>query len=575
MESTITNTATKVLEMRNITKIFGSVIANKNVNLDLYKGEILSILGENGSGKTTAMNIISGIYAQDEGSLYMNGEEIIVKSPQDSLKLGIGMVHQHFKLVDVFTAKENILLGIDKKKYKEASKIVESRVKEMCDKYGFELDPNKKVYNMTVGEKQTLEIMKALFRNVDILILDEPTAVLTPQEIRHLFDVVRNMKKDGKSIVIITHKLNEVMEISDRVAIFRKGEHVATVETSKTNIKELTDMMVGEKVDLQINRSEPKDVADRLFINNLYVKNDDGRVVVKNVSFVAKSGEILGIAGISGSGQKELLEAIQGLRPYESGSVIFHNPKKDKPATFYHKTLRKIKYLAARGDFHDPSGKPIDFTGLSNKEIREMVNKGEVLFNEDEIVDLKGKNPRQIRGLGIRLSFVPEDRLGMGLVSNMDLVDNIMLRSYRHGIPGLFDGGFLDRKKPHDLAEKIVNELEVKTPDLKTPVSKLSGGNIQKILVGREIALIPKVFMAAYPVRGLDINSSYLIYNLLDKQKRDGIAVIYVGEDLDVLLALCDHIMVMCDGEVSGFVNARNSSKEEIGEMMTRHEGIQ
>ena len=575
MESTITNTATKVLEMRNITKIFGSVIANKNVNLDLYKGEILSILGENGSGKTTAMNIISGIYAQDEGSLYMNGEEIIVKSPQDSLKLGIGMVHQHFKLVDVFTAKENILLGIDKKKYKEASKIVESRVKEMCDKYGFELDPNKKVYNMTVGEKQTLEIMKALFRNVDILILDEPTAVLTPQEIRHLFDVVRNMKKDGKSIVIITHKLNEVMEISDRVAIFRKGEHVATVETSKTNIKELTDMMVGEKVDLQINRSEPKDVADRLFINNLYVKNDDGRVVVKNVSFVAKSGEILGIAGISGSGQKELLEAIQGLRPYESGSVIFHNPKKDKPATFYHKTLRKIKYLAARGDFHDPSGKPIDFTGLSNKEIREMVNKGEVLFNEDEIVDLKGKNPRQIRGLGIRLSFVPEDRLGMGLVSNMDLVDNIMLRSYRHGIPGLFDGGFLDRKKPHDLAAKIVNELEVKTPDLKTPVSKLSGGNIQKILVGREIALIPKVFMAAYPVRGLDINSSYLIYNLLDKQKRDGIAVIYVGEDLDVLLALCDHIMVMCDGEVSGFVNARNSSKEEIGEMMTRHEGIQ
>ena len=383
------------------------------------------------------------------------------------------------------------------------------------------------------------------------------------------------MKHDGKSIVIITHKLNEVMEISDRVAIFRKGEHVATVQTSKTNIRELTDLMVGEKVDLQINRSEPKNVADRLFVNNLYVKNDDGRVVVKNVSFVAKSGEILGIAGISGSGQKELLEAIQGLRPYESGSVIFHNPKKDKPATFYHKTLRRIKQLAREGAFHDPEGLPLFLDGISNQEIRDMVNSEQVLFNEDEIVDLKGKNPRQIRALGIRLSFVPEDRLGMGLVSNMDLVDNVMLRSYRHGIPGLFDGGFLDRKKPHDLAERIVEELEVKTPDLKTPVSKLSGGNIQKILVGREIALIPKVFMAAYPVRGLDINSSYLIYNLLDKQKRDGIAVIYVGEDLDVLLALCDHIMVMCDGEISGFVNARNSSKEEIGEMMTRHEGIQ
>ena len=575
MENTITTTRNKVLEMRNITKTFGSVVANKNVNLDLYEGEILSILGENGSGKTTAMNIISGIYAQDEGSLYINGEEVVIKSPQDSLQLGIGMVHQHFKLVDVFTAKENILLGIERQFFKEASRNVEERIQEMCDKYGFELDPNKKVYNMTVGEKQTLEIMKALYRNVDILILDEPTAVLTPQEIRHLFDVVKNMKYDGKSIVIITHKLNEVMEISDRVAIFRKGEHVATVQTSKTNIRELTDLMVGEKVDLQINRSEPKNVADRLFVNNLYVKNDDGRVVVKNVSFVAKSGEILGIAGISGSGQKELLEAIQGLRPYESGSVIFHNPKKDKPATFYHKTLRRIKQLAREGAFHDPKGLPLFLDGISNQEIRDMVNSEQVLFNEDEIVDLKGKNPRQIRALGIRLSFVPEDRLGMGLVSNMDLVDNVMLRSYRHGIPGLFDGGFLDRKKPHDLAERIVEELEVKTPDLKTPVSKLSGGNIQKILVGREIALIPKVFMAAYPVRGLDINSSYLIYNLLDKQKRDGIAVIYVGEDLDVLLALCDHIMVMCDGEVSGFVNARNSSKEEIGEMMTRHEGIQ
>ena len=575
MENTITTTRNKVLEMRNITKTFGSVVANKNVNLDLYEGEILSILGENGSGKTTAMNIISGIYAQDEGSLYINGEEVVIKSPQDSLQLGIGMVHQHFKLVDVFTAKENILLGIERQFFKEASRNVEERIQEMCNKYGFELDPNKKVYNMTVGEKQTLEIMKALYRNVDILILDEPTAVLTPQEIRHLFDVVKNMKYDGKSIVIITHKLNEVMEISDRVAIFRKGEHVATVQTSKTNIRELTDLMVGEKVDLQINRSEPKNVADRLFVNNLYVKNDDGRVVVKNVSFVAKSGEILGIAGISGSGQKELLEAIQGLRPYESGSVIFHNPKKDKPATFYHKTLRRIKQLAREGAFHDPKGLPLFLDGISNQEIRDMVNSEQVLFNEDEIVDLKGKNPRQIRALGIRLSFVPEDRLGMGLVSNMDLVDNVMLRSYRHGIPGLFDGGFLDRKKPHDLAERIVEELEVKTPDLKTPVSKLSGGNIQKILVGREIALIPKVFMAAYPVRGLDINSSYLIYNLLDKQKRDGIAVIYVGEDLDVLLALCDHIMVMCDGEISGFVNARNSSKEEIGEMMTRHEGIQ
>ena len=561
------NEQVKVIELKNITKTFGSIIANKNVNLDLYKGEILSILGENGSGKTTAMNIISGIYAPEEGSIYINGEEVVVRSPQDSLKHGIGMVHQHFKLVDVFTAAENILLGLDAKEYKESSKNVAAKVKEMCDIYGFELDPNKKVYNMTVSEKQTLEIVKALYRNVDILILDEPTAVLTPQEIRHLFEVIKNMKKNGKSIVIITHKLNEVMEISDRVAIFRKGEHIATVKTSETNIKELTDMMVGAKIDLEINRTEPVNVAPRLFVNNISVKNNDGRLAVKNVSFVANSGEILGIAGISGSGQKELLEAIQGLRPMESGEVIFRNPKKDKPATFYHKTLRKIKQLAAQGKFHDPEGNPINFHGMSDSHIRKMVNDEQVLFYEDEIVNLKGKNPLQIRELGIRLSFVPEDRLGMGLVSDMDLVDNTMLRSYRHG-----HWIFLDRSRPRKLVEQIIKELHVVTPGTSVRVSKLSGGNVQKVLVGREIALIPKVFMAAYPVRGLDINSSYMIYNLLDKQKQSGIAVIYVGEDLDVLLALCDRILVICDGRVTGLVDARNTTKEEIGILMTKHE---
>ena len=563
------NEQIKVVELKNITKTFGSIIANKNVNLDLYKGEILSILGENGSGKTTAMNIISGIYAPEEGSIYINGEEVVIKSPQDSLKLGVGMVHQHFKLVDVFTATENILLGLDKKEYKESSKNVAEKIKEMCDMYGFELDPNKKVYNMTVSEKQTLEIMKALYRNVDILILDEPTAVLTPQEIRHLFEAIRNMRKNGKSIVIITHKLNEVMEISDRVAIFRKGEHIATVKTSETTINELTDMMVGSKVDLKINRTEPQDVADRLFVNNLSVRNNDGNLAVRDVSFVARSGEILGIAGISGSGQKELLEAIQGLRPMETGEVIFHNPKKDKPATFFHKTLKKIKTLAAQGVFHDPEGNKINFHGMKNKEIRKMVNDGKVLFYEDEIVNLKGKNPLQIRELGIRLSFVPEDRLGMGLVSNMDLVDNTMLRSYRHG-----HWIFLDRNRPKKLIDKIIKELNVVTPGTSINVSKLSGGNVQKVLVGREIALIPKVFMAAYPVRGLDINSSYMIYNLLDQQKRSGIAVIYVGEDLDVLLALCDRILVICDGRVTGLVDARKVTKEEVGLLMTKHEEV-
>ena len=563
------------VSLRGITKTFGSVIANKNINLDLYKGEILSILGENGSGKTTAMNVIAGLYAPDEGRIYINGEEVSIKSPRDSLLHGIGMVHQHFKLVDVFSAAENVVLGLSKEEYKRFNdndkhfnlKKIANQISQMCIKYGFELDPNKKVYNMSVSEKQTLEIVKALYRGVDILILDEPTAVLTPQEIRKLFDVVRNMKNDGKSIVIITHKLNEVMEISDRVAIFRKGEHIATVKTSETNEKELTEMMVGKKIDLKINRSLVENTPDRLFINNLSVKKSDGRMAVQNINFVARSGEILGIAGISGSGQKELLEAIQGLRPITDGEVIFHNPKKNQPVTFFHKTLKKVKHLASQGAFHYEDGSPVSLHGMSNKQIKQLVNDGKILFNEDEIVSLKGKNPRGIRALGIRLSFVPEDRLGMGLVGNMNLVDNTMLRSYRHG-----HWIFLNRSKPKTLAENIIEELNVSAPNTSIQVSKLSGGNIQKVLVGREIALVPKVFMAAYPVRGLDINSSYLIYELLDKQKREGKAVIYVGEDLDVLIALCDRILVLSSGRVSGIVDARNTTKDEIGLLMTKHE---
>ena len=587
MEGMNTIPQDKVIELQGIRKVFGEVIANNNVNLDLFRGEILSILGENGSGKTTAMNIVSGLYAPDEGKIFINGEEVAIKSPKDALDHRIGMVHQHFKLVDVFTALENIVLGLsvddlkflrtkyNKPEYRDKKlklfdlKEQKQYVSEMCERYGFVLDFDKHVYDMSVSEKQTLEIVKVLYRGVDVLILDEPTAVLTPQEIKRLFEVIRNMKKNGKSIVIITHKLNEVMEISDRVAIFRKGEHVKTLNTSETDEKELADLMVGEKIDLKINRSEPVNVVDRLFVTNLNVKNNDGQLAIKDVTFTARSGEILGIAGISGSGQKELLEAIQGLRSYESGEVIFHNPKKDQPATFFHKTLKRIKELAKQGKFHDKDFNTISFAGMSNKQIKAMVNNGEVLFYEDEIVDLKGKNPREIRGLGIRLSFVPEDRLGMGLVSNMSLIDNIMLRSYRHG-----HWVFLDRERAKNLAEQIIRELNVSTPNASINVSKLSGGNVQKILVGREIALVPKVFMAAYPVRGLDINSSYLIYNLLDQQKRNGIAVIYVGEDLDVLLALCDRILVLCDGRITGIVDARKATKDEIGLLMTKHEEI-
>ena len=501
------------IELRNITKSFGSVVANKNVNLTVKKGEILSILGENGSGKTTLMNMISGIYSPDSGEIFIDGKEVVISSPRDAFDYKIGMIHQHFKLVEVFDAAENIILGLDDKGSFDKSKYVE-KINEINHQYGFEMDPKKKIYEMSVSEKQTVEIIKVLFRGADILILDEPTAVLTPQETEKLFNVLRAMRDDGKAIIIITHKLNEVMAISNRVAVLRKGEYVDTLETSETNEAELTEMMVGKKVSLDIARKEPVGTEERLRVENINCKSRDGINLLENVSFSANSGEILGVAGIAGSGQRELLEAIAGLQHMEKGSILYKDPKTGK------------------------------------------------------IENLNDKTPVQIREMGVRLSFVPEDRLGMGLVGNMDIVDNVMLRSYKKG-----RGVFLERKAPKDLAEKIIDQLEVATPDANTPVRRLSGGNVQKVLVGREIASSPTVLMVAYPVRGLDINSSYTIYNLLNEQKEKGVAVIYVGEDLDVLLDLCDRIMVLCGGKISGIVDARTSTKEEIGLLMTKLSG--
>ena len=577
------------IELVGITKAFGTkVVANKNVSLDLREGEILSLLGENGSGKTTLMNMVAGIYTPDQGKIFVRGEEVVIKSPIDAFEHHIGMIHQHFKLVDIFTAADNVILGekikFDDEEDENKNAFVRfftrlgkrfsffwlrrnraKKLQEIVDQYGFGLDLSRKIYDMSVSEKQTVEIIKALYRGADILILDEPTAVLTPQEIEKLFNVLRKMREDGKSIIIITHKLNEVMEISDRVAVLRKGVHIGTVNTSETSEKALTDMMVGQKIDLNIERETPAAPKPRLFINNVSVINKEGRTVVDDVSFEINGGEILGIAGISGNGQKELLEGIAGLQPLSSGDIIFHNPKENKPVTFYHKDLKKIKRMAEEGFFHYPDGSPATLKGISKKEIIKQVNDEQILFYEDEIIDLKHKTPREIQELGIKLSFVPEDRLNMGLVGNMSIIDNMMLRSYRKG-----KSIFVSRKKPKQLADDIIKDLEVVTPSDMTPVRRLSGGNVQKILVGREIASSPKVLMAAYPVRGLDINSSYTIYNLLNSQKKKNVAVLFVGEDLDVLLALSDRILVLCGGKVSGIVDARKITKEEIGLLMTK-----
>ena len=552
------------LQMRGITKRFGSVLANDHVDLEVYQGEILAILGENGCGKTTLMNMIAGIYFPDEGQILIDGKEVVIRSPKDAFDHRIGMVHQHFKLVDLFTAAENVVLGT-KSDGKYNLRAVNAEVNQIANRYGFRLDPAKKIYDMSVSEKQTVEIIKVLYRGADILILDEPTAVLTPQEITRLFDVLRRMRTDGKSIIIITHKLNEVMEVSDRVAILRRGQHIATVKTAETNESDLTTMMVGRRIDLNIHRSEPVNAVPRLIVEKLNLYNEEGIHVLKDITFTANGGEILGIAGIAGSGQRELLESVSGLQPVASGKIIFNNPKKDRPVSFFHKSMKQVRALADQGAFHDRNMNDVNFRGMRSKAVRKMVKDGDILFREDEVMNLRDKDPLEIRRLGIHLSFVPEDRLGMGLVGSMNITDNMMLRSYRKG-----PAGFLNRKKPKAQAEQIIRELEIVTPGVGTPVRRLSGGNVQKVLVGREIAYMPKVLMAAYPVRGLDIGSSYTIYNLLNRQKENGVAVIYVGEDLDVLLELCDRIMVMNGGAVTGIVDARTTTKEEIGLLMVK-----
>jgi len=492
------------IELKNISKSFGSVAANKNINLDLKKGEILALLGENGSGKTTLMNMLSGIYMPDSGSIFVDGQKVTIASPEDSANLGIGMVHQHFKLVEKFSAADNILIGKTEGKKFFLNK---GRYKEIEDKarsFGFELDSKKLVCNMAVSEKQTLEIIKVLSYGAKTIILDEPTAVLTVQEISKLFDVLRKLKEQGHSIIIITHKLNEVMEISDRVAVLRKGEYIKTVETKDTNEKELTELMVGRKVDLNINRAKIEKAKPLLEIRDLTVKSDEGNIAVNSMNFYIRGGEVLGVAGIAGSGQKELCEAIAGLRKIESGKII---------------------------------------------------HKGESIV---------GMAPKKIIEKGISMSFIPEDRLGMGLAPSLSITDNIILKKYKDT-----KGIFVDRKNGKTEAEEIIKELEIKTPSTETPVRRLSGGNVQKVLLGREIKSGPNVLITAYPVRGLDINSSYMIYDIINQQKKKDVGILFVGEDLDVMLSLCDKIMVMCHGELMGVVNAEATNKEELGLMMT------
>ncbi|MDD3880813.1 MAG: ABC transporter ATP-binding protein [Eubacteriales bacterium] len=488
---------TDALELRSLTKRFGPVTAVNKVDLYVKQGEILALLGENGSGKTTLMNMISGIYTPDEGSIFLGGKEVAIRSPKDAIKHGIGMIHQHFKLVDVLTARQNIILGTKAGTIKNLEKT--------CEELGLGVELDKKIYEMSVGEKQSVEILKVLSRGAKVLILDEPTAVLTPQETDKLFNNLRAMRAQGKAIIIITHKLSEVMAISDRVSILRKGESVGSVLTATSSKQQLTEAMVGRPVELKLDCPDCSTGKPLLTLENVSVAGADRPFALRNISFSICGGEILGVAGVAGSGQKELCESIVGLQKISEGSVIFDGNH------------------------------------------------------------IEGIPTREIIKRGISMSFVPEDRLGMGLVGGMDIVDNLLLKSYH----SYGKGPFLRRAPARELAKSLVSELGIVTPSIGTQVKKLSGGNVQKVLLGREIHSSPRILITAYPVRGLDINSSYTIYDMLNTQKKKGVGVLYIGEDLDVLLELCDRIMILCGGRITGIHPAKELTKEKIGLLMT------
>ena len=441
------------------------------------------------------MNMLSGIYKPDSGSIVIDGQTVSISSPKDAINLKIGMIHQHFKLVEVFTARENIMLGQGRRSGADLDKLIKT--------LNMQLDLDKKVYDMSVSEKQSIEILKVLYRGADVLVLDEPTAVLTPQEIDTLFDTLRDMKSQGKAIIIITHKLDEVLAISDRVAVMHKGRLIDTVPTKTADRFSLTEMMVGRQVDLNIKRVKVPQGDVILDVHELSVKGKEGNLELDHVNFKLHSGEILGVAGIAGSGQKALCEAIAGLQPISGGSILLDEKRID------------------------------------------------------------GKTPREIIQLGVSMAYIPEDRLGMGLVGSMNIPDNLMLKTYKDQ-----KGVLLDRSSAREEAEELIEKLSISTPGLNTPVSKLSGGNVQKVLLGREINLSPRVLITAYPVRGLDIGASMTIYDMLNEQKKKGVGVLFVGEDLDVLLALCDRIVVLSSGKVTAIVESKFATKALLGMKM-------
>ncbi|GKX67723.1 ABC transporter ATP-binding protein [Inconstantimicrobium mannanitabidum] len=494
-----------VVEMKGITKIFPGVIANENVDFQLREGEIHVLLGENGAGKTTLMNVLYGLYQQEAGEVYIKGQKADMKSPSDAIKLGIGMVHQHFMLVPNFSIAQNIILGSEPKKGLTINmKKAEKDVDELQAKYGFNLKPKDLIQDITVGQQQKVEILKALYRGVDILILDEPTAVLTPQEIEELGVILRNLVKEGKSIILITHKLKEIMAMSDRVTIVRRGKVIDTVNTKDTNIDHLAELMVGRKVNLVVDKDECKPKETILKVSGLKALDNRSLPVLKGIDLEVKAGEIVGIAGVDGNGQSEFIEVLTGLRQATEGKV-------------------------------ELKGKDI-----TNKAPRDIIESG--------------------------LCNVPEDRHKRGLVLKHSLVENSILG--QHYKAPFSKGIMIDYSAVREHAVKLIEEFDVRTPNEDALAVGLSGGNQQKLIVGREIMKDPELLIAAQPTRGLDVGAIEYIHKRLIGERDKGKAVLLVSLELDEVMNVSDRIAVMYDGEIVGILDAKTATENELGILM-------
>jgi ABC-type uncharacterized transport system ATPase subunit len=494
---------TPVVELDGIVKRFPGVVANDGADLELARGEVHALLGENGAGKTTLMSVLSGIYRPDAGIVKLDGREVSFRTPRHALEAGIGMVHQHFRLVQPFTVAENVLLGAAGG-FRVARQSIEDRVTELAEAYGLKVDPTARIWQLSAGEQQRVEILKALLRDARILILDEPTAVLTPQEAERLFETLRRIAAEGRTVVFITHKLDEVMAVADRITVLRAGRRVATTARDDTDKQSLASLMVGHEVSARSDRGQTGATQKCLLVRGLNAIGDRGLQVLHDVAFDVNRGEIVGLAGVSGNGQRELTEVLAGLRPLASGTV------------------------------------------------------------EVDGVDISATAPRGRIELG--LSYVPEDRLGMGLVGSMDCVGNIMLK--RSGDDALTRGPFVDRGQAEKLTKKLVDAFEVKTPSIRAPVRLMSGGNIQKLLLARELSSEPKLLVASHPTAGLDVAAAQAVHELLLEERSRGAAILLVSEDLDELLSLADRILVLYEGKVMGTVAGDEADRSRLGLMM-------